>query len=228
MSQIEELRRLAARKMFHVAFVALLALPFVVGIPLETYTAILAFIGGVVYSIQVRQPAVWEQLREDFFKTLEDVFTRLEQLLPLDKPGVREQYAKAVRQFEELVLMAERDYEKRHGYLGILMGAVGFLIAESIFGRGHLLPALISLGVYDAVSAVAGTAMGGRRIGKVSLWGTTAGALANILALVAAGAPVGAALLITAMVVLADVVSPEDNLTIPVAAAAGSYLYHLL
>ncbi|MEM4792597.1 MAG: phosphatidate cytidylyltransferase, partial [Pyrobaculum sp.] len=38
----------------------------------------------------------------------------------------------------------------------------------------------------------------------------------------------GAALLITALVVLADVVSPEDNLTIPVAAAAGSYLYHLL
>lgn len=229
MSRLEEIRKLVARKIFHIGFVALLAVPFLINTPPELYIAVLTFIGGLLYSIQVRQPIIWEELRQDFFKTLEEAFNRLEQVLPLDRPGIREQYQKAVKQFEELVTLAERDYEKRHGYLGILMGAVGFLIAAVLFGRGHLTAALVSMAVYDAVSAVAGTALGGRRlIGKLTLWGTVTGAVSNTIALALMGTPLPAAFLITAFVIIADAASPEDNLTIPVAAAAGSYLYHLL
>jgi dolichol kinase len=229
MDRLGELRSLFARKFFHVAFVALLAVPFFVEIPAEWYLAALTFVGGVVYSIQVRQPSAWEEFRENFFRSLEEVFNRLEDLLPLDKPLLKTQYQNAVRQLEEMILAAERDYEKRYGYLGILMGAVGFLVAVAIFGKAHLLASVVSMAVYDAVSAVVGTLLQGWRIaGKLTLWGTGAGALSNVLALVAVGYSAFSALLITAFVVLADALSPEDNLTIPPAAAAASYLSGLL
>jgi len=223
-----ELRSLFARKFFHVIFVALLAAPLFVEVPAELYIAALTLVGGFVYSIQVRQPLVWEEFRQNFFRSLEEAFTRLEELLPLEKPLLRSQYQAAVRQLEELILAAERDYEKRHGYLGILMGAVGFLVAVAIFGKAHLLASVVSMAVYDAVSAVMGTLHPGRKMGKLSLWGTGAGAFANLLALMAVGYSAAASLLITAFVVLADALSPEDNLTIPPAAAATSYLSALL
>jgi len=223
-----ELRSLFARKFFHVTFVALLAVPFFVEIPAEWYLAALTFAAGVVYSIQVRQPSVWEEFRENFFRSLEEVFNRLEGLLPLDKPLLKSQYQNAVRLLEELISAAERDYEKRYGYLGVLMGAVGFLVAISVFGKAHLLASIVSMAVYDAVSAVVGTLHPGRKIGKLSLWGTAAGAFFNLLALIAVGYSAVAALLITAFVVIADALSPEDNLTIPLAAATASYLSALL
>ena len=228
MDRLGELRSLFARKFFHVAFVALLAVPFFVDIPAEWYFAALTFVGGVVYSIQVRQPSAWEEFREYFFKSLEEVFDRLEDLLPLDKPLLKTQYQNAVRQLEELISAAERDYEKRYGYLGVLMGAVGFLVAVAVFGKAHLLASVVSMAVYDAASAVVGTLYPGRKIGKLSLWGTGAGVFFNLLALMAVGYSAAASLLITAFVVLADALSPEDNLTIPPAAAVASYLSALL
>lgn len=228
MDRLGELRSLFARKFFHVAFVALLAVPFFVEIPAEWYIAALTFVGGFVYSIQVRQPSAWEEFRENFFRSLEEVFDRLEDLLPLDKPLLKTQYQNAVRQLEELILAAERDYEKRYGYLGVLMGAVGFLVAVAVFGKTHLLASVVSMAVYDAASAVVGTLHPGRKMGKLSLWGTVAGAFFNLLALMAVGYSAVAALLITAFVVIADALSPEDNLTIPPAAAAASYLSALL
>ncbi|MFN3803770.1 MAG: phosphatidate cytidylyltransferase [Pyrobaculum sp.] len=225
----EELYRLLARKSFHVLFVALVAVPLLTEIPLEVYLSLLAFISGVLYSIQVRQPALWEEFRQNFFKSLEDVFNRLEHLLPLDKPELKSQYQRALRQIEELITAAERDYEKRHGYLGIIMGALGFLSALVLFGREHFPASVISLAVYDSVSAVVGTALRGRPVaGKATLPGTLAGAAANTLVLTAAGYPLEASLLITTLVIIADLVSPEDNLTIPLAAAGGSYLYKFL
>lgn len=223
MSAWDEVRRLLARKLFHVLFAALMVVPFVYNVPFEYYVTSLVIISGLVYSIQVRQPATWRELRQNFFKTFEEIFERLEQLLPLDKPELRSQYFKTLRQLEELIESAERDYEKRHGYLGILMGAVGFLAAYVMFGKGPLLASIISMAVYDAVSAIAGTVVKSRRAGKISVSGTLLGFFANILALIAVGFSPPSALLITALVVLADAFSPEDNLTIPIAAAAGAY-----
>lgn len=228
-SRLENLRNLAARKIFHIGFVALLSVPFISDISPELYIATLTFIGSLLYSIQVRQPSVWEEWRQNFFKALEDAFGRLEQLLPLDKPQLRDQYLKAIKQFEELVFLAERDHERRHGYLGIPMGAVGFLTALVLFGKQHLLASLVSMAVYDAASAVAGSALGGRKfLGKLTTWGTAVGALLNTAALMSLGYSPLASALITAFVVAADVVSPEDNLTIPLAAAAGSYISYYL
>ncbi|ACB40845.1 phosphatidate cytidylyltransferase [Pyrobaculum neutrophilum] len=229
MSKIQELKALLARKLFHVVFVALVAVPLFVQIPPEPYIALLALASGVLYSLQIKEPYAWEELRQNFFKTLEELFARLEALLPLDKPELKTQYQNALRQLELLISMAERDYERRHGYLGILMGSLGFLIATAAFGPRHLPAAVVSMAVYDAVSAVAGTIFGGRRIfGKLTTWGTLLGYLANTAALVAVGMPLLHALAVTAMVVAADALSHEDNLTIPVAAAGGSYLLSLL
>ncbi|ABL87912.1 conserved hypothetical protein [Pyrobaculum islandicum DSM 4184] len=229
MSKFSELRALLARKIFHVIFVLLLAVPVFAQIPAEPYIAFLAFVSGIVYSIQVKKPYMWEEFRQNFFRTIEEIFDRLEILLPLDKPELKTQYQNAVRQLEQLIVTAERDYEKRHGYLGILMGAVGFLITLTIFGSSHITVSLVSMAVYDAISAIAGTVFGGKRaLGKLTIWGTFSGAICNILALTAVGVPPLKATVITIFVVIADALSYEDNLTIPIAAAAGSYLCDLL
>ncbi|MEM0369577.1 MAG: SEC59/DGK1/VTE5 family protein [Pyrobaculum sp.] len=223
------LRSLIARKIFHIAFVLLLAVPFFTNISIHIYIAILTFFSGFIYSIQVRNPSMWKEIRQNFFKTIEDVFTRLEALLPVERLELRAQYQKVLKQLEELIDTVERDYERRHGYLGVLMGAVGFTVALIIFGPAHLPASIVSMAVYDAVSAIAGATIGGRKIlGKATVSGTAAGSVLNIATLTLVGYTIEGAILITLFVVIADVLTPEDNLTIPPAAAAGSYLSLLL
>ncbi len=227
MSHLSELRRLLARKIFHITFVALVAIPLFVNIPIDIYIASLAAVSGFLYSIQVRQPTLWNEVRQNLLKSLEELLERLDRFIPLDKPEL--QYQKFVKQIEEFIALAERDYEKRHGYLGIVMGALGFLSSITLFGPVHFIAAIVSLIVYDAVSAIVGVGVGGRRLfGRVTIWGTAAGSVANALALIIVGYPPLASLLITLLVMAADVFGVEDNLTIPLAAAAGSFLYSLM
>lgn len=53
----------------------------------------------------------------------------------MERLELRAQYQKVLKQLEELIDTVERDYERRHGYLGVLMGAVGFTVALIILGR---------------------------------------------------------------------------------------------
>lgn len=227
-SGLEALRALAARKALHVIFVLLMAIPLLVEMQTELYVAALTLASAVLYTVQVRRPRAWEEFKRGLFRALEDFFGKLESAVQ-DRRGLGAHYHRVVRQLESLITAAERDYEKRHGYLGVVMGAAGFLVSLTLFGRAHLFASVISMAVYDAVSAVAGALLGGRRVlNKITLWGTALGAAANTAALIALGAAPLKALIIVILVILADALSPEDNLTIPVAAAAGSYIYDIL
>lgn len=222
---MRDIKPLVARKAVHVVFVALVALPLLLPVPMEAALSLLLVAAGFVYSVQVKEPARWAEFRQGIFRSLEEFADALEAIPPLDRPELRERYLKAVRELEAVVDAAERDYEKRGGYLGALMGILGFTAAYLLFGAAHLPPALVSMAVYDAVSAVAGSLAGGPRWrGRVSPAGTLAGAAANVAALAALGYGLPAAAAITALVVAADLVSVEDNLLIPLAAAGGSYL----
>lgn len=222
---MQDIRPLVARKAVHVAFLALMALPFLLPIPMEVALSLLLVVAGFVYSVQVKEPARWAEFRQGIFRSLEEFADALEAIPPLDRPELRERYVKAVKELEAVMGAAERDYERRGGYLGVLMGIAGFTAAYLLFGVRHLPPALVSMAVYDAVSAIAGSALGGPRWrGRISPAGTLAGAVANVAALFALGYGPLAAAAITALVVLADLVSVEDNLLIPLAAAGGSYL----
>nr|KJR73680.1 MAG: phosphatidate cytidylyltransferase [Thermoproteus sp. AZ2] len=225
-----ELRALLVRKAFHIAGAVLLAVPLFVKVPVPLYYSALALVAGVFYSIQVKRPRLLIELRRNIFDSLEDMFESLDRLVPVGRADLKTQYDAALLAIEKAIEAAERDYEKRGGYLGLLMGAVGILIAYDLFGIAHLFPAIVGLAVYDVFSALVGSAIGRHKLpGADATWeGVAGGAAPTFLALALAGYGPGQALLILAAIALAEAYGVEDNLAIPIAASAAAYLASLI
>jgi dolichol kinase len=225
-----DIRGLLVRKSFHIAGAVLLAVPLFVKVEPSLYYAALALIAGIFYSIQVKRPQMLLDLRRDIFESLEDVFESLDKLVPVGRADLKVQYDALLDSIEKAIEAAERDYEKRGGYLGLLMGAVGILISYNIFGPTGLLPAVVGLAVYDSFSALVGTAMGRHRLPAVdaTVEGMLGGAVPTFAVLIAAGYGPLASLVITAFVAAAEAYGIEDNLTIPIAAAAAAYIMSLV
>lgn len=221
-----DLRGLLVRKAFHIVGAILLAIPFFVEVNPPFYYAILALAAGAFYSIQVKRPQLLVDLRQEIFKSLESVFDSLDKLVPVGRADLKVQYDELLYSIERAIEAAERDYEKRGGYLGLLMGAVGILVAYNIFGPAYLLPAVVGLAVYDVFSALVGMVFGKHKLPgtNATVEGILGGFAPTFVVLAAVGYRPWAALLITAFVVVAEAYGVEDNLAIPIAAAAAAYL----
>ncbi len=225
-----DLKGLLVRKAFHIAGAILLAIPLFVEVRPTIYYAILALAAGAFYSIQVKRPQLLLDLRRDIFKSLQNVFDSLDKLVPVGRADLKAQYNELLYSIERAIEAAERDYERRGGYLGLLMGAVGVLIAYNIFGPMSLLPAVVGLAVYDVFSALVGTAFGRHRLPgtNATAEGIIGGSAPTLAVLLAAGYKPWAAMLITAFVIVAEAYGVEDNLAIPIAAAGAAYLAALI
>ncbi|MBP1449922.1 MAG: phosphatidate cytidylyltransferase [Thermoproteus sp.] len=221
-----DLRGLLVRKIFHITGAILLAVPFISNVPIAPYYSLLALAAGVFYSVQVKMPKLLVNLRLNIFKNLEEMFINLDKLVPVSRVDLKIQYDAALAAIERALESAERDYEKRGGYLGLLMGAVGILISYNVFGPSYLLPAVLGLAVYDTFSALVGAAVGRHRLPatEATIEGAIGGGAPTFLALAIAGYSPLAALLILAAIVLAEAYGVEDNLAIPLAASAAAYL----
>ncbi|MFP3250520.1 MAG: phosphatidate cytidylyltransferase [Thermoproteus sp.] len=221
-----DIRGLLVRKSFHVAGAVLLAVPLFARIEPAVYYAALALAAGFLYSIQVKRPQILLDLRRDVFKSLEDVFASLDKLVPVGRADLKVQYDALLGSIERAIEAAERDYEKRGGYLGLLMGAVGVLISYNIFGPVGLLPAVVGLAVYDSFSALVGSVLGRHRLPAVdaTVEGMLGGAVPTLAVFIAAGYGPLTSLVITAFVAVAEAYGVEDNLAIPLAAAAAAYM----
>lgn len=223
---VMDLRGLLIRKAFHIIGAILLAVPFFVEVRPPLYYAVLALVAGTFYSIQIKRPQLLLDLRQNIFKSLEDVFNSLDKLVPVGRADLKTQYDALLVSIEKAIEAAERDYEKRGGYLGLLMGAVGVLVAYNIFGARSLLPAVVGLAVYDVFSALVGMALGRRKLPgtNATVEGVLGGSAPTLAVLIAVGYKPWAALLITAFIIIAEAYGVEDNLAIPIAAAAAAYL----
>jgi Dolichol kinase len=106
------------------------------------------------------------------------------------------------------------------------VGAVGVLISYDIFGSVGLLPAVVGLAVYDSFSALVGSALGRHRLPAVdaTVEGMLGGAVPTLAVFIAAGYGPLTSLVITAFVAVAEAYGVEDNLAIPLAAAAAAYM----
>lgn len=230
MSRFRELRALAYRKLMHILLSILLIIPYIVdleiyGISAVEYYVILTVIASLVYSAQVKRPIITVVLMDTVSNARKAILQQLSKVpdLPVPLESLNDGLTRLEQSFREIMSDIERDYERRSGYLGILMGMVGILTSQIVAGN-HALYGLLSLMIYDTVSAIAGTLLGHVKLpySNATMEGLLVGvgALALILFLITNN-PV-AAIAISIIAALAEAYGIEDNLTIPITVSLAS------
>jgi len=229
------------RKLVHVALALLLLLPlsswyeqltvragFKGDAALSTYVLLLVA-ALFVSTLRVRKP----ELRESILKISKDarrlVLQHVKSLGPLHEVvnGIEQALDRAEQGFFALVDAVERDYEKRYGYVAAICAVASVLASYALFGPAATARGILALAVVDPLASVLTLLIGGRKILKHNPLSVAASALAFAAALLAAGERPLRALLLGAAVSLIELISPEDNLTLPLGTAVLSYLLEL-
>jgi dolichol kinase len=225
LGRIEQLKAVALRKLIHVVLSVFLIIPFIIdlsnyGLTNTLYFTVIALGASIIYAVQVKRPiitlviidaitsvrkSILQQLSKSpigsviFLETVEDGLIRLE------------------KTFKDLLETVERDYERRSGYLGILMGAIGVLLSQLLVGN-YVIYGIMSLIIYDTMSALGGVLMGRVKLpfSNATMEGALIGmaSLALVLYLIT-GRLIGT-LAITVTAALAEAYGIEDNLAIPI------------
>jgi len=222
---LADIRPIAFRKGVHVALGLLLLIPYLVCLDWNTtklYYAILTTTFSIIYAIQIRQPSLIEDMPRRVLEGQREVLKQLISIFPIE---TKSQLENEMRRFEAMILdlikRAQREYERRGGYLGILLGGFAVYIVASLFNSKITLVAIITVIVYDTFSAIFGLTIGRRKLprSKATLEGCLGGVAVNTAALNLIGVPLLCSLAISFVAAIAEAYSPEDNLTIPLSAA---------
>jgi len=112
---------------------------------------------------------------------------------------------------EQQIELLERDYEKREGYVGLLYGIIGG-VTSLLLSPCHALYGLLAIAVVDPAASLSNLAIGREK----SLAGDALAALAYSLLLLSLSTPAVGSVVLSLVAALAEYLSPEDNLTIPV------------
>ncbi|WP_054849771.1 hypothetical protein [Vulcanisaeta sp. JCM 14467] len=129
---------MALRKLIHVVLSVFLIIPFIVnlnayGISTTLYFALIALGVSVIYVIQVKRPIITIVLLDALTSARRSILQQITKspigsAIPIDT--LDDGLMRLERTVKELLESVERDYERRGGYLGILMGAIGVLISS--------------------------------------------------------------------------------------------------
>lgn len=212
------------RKVVHVLLSTVLLLPYLVdlskyGLTPLLYYSLAATGASLVYAAQIRRPMLTQALldallnaRQVFFQQLEKYPRNVKEQVDALNEGLN----KLEVSIREFVNSVERDYERRGGYLGMLMGAIGVLLADILAGN-YVVYGVLSVMVYDTMSAVGGVALGRVRIPftNSTLEGTLVGMACLALLLFLLTGALGSALFIPATAAVTEMIGIEDNLSIP-------------
>jgi dolichol kinase len=230
-----------ARKLLHAALAPLLLVPlspwygqvatsagFGGDAALSTY-ALLLVAALFVSTLRVRKPELRDSILRISREARRVVLQHVKSLGPLHEvvEGIEQALDRAEQGFFALVDAVERDYEKRYGYVAAICAVASVLASYALFGPAATARGILALAVVDPVASLLTLYLGGRRILKHNPVSVAASALAFSAALLAAGERPLRALLLGAAASLIELVSPEDNLTLPLGAAALSYLLEL-
>jgi dolichol kinase len=230
-----------ARKLLHVVLALLLLVPlspwygqvatsagFGGDAALSTY-ALLLVAALFVSTLRVRKPELRDSILRISREARRVVLQHVKSLGPLHEvvDGIEQALDRAEQGFFALVDAVERDYEKRYGYVAAICAVASVLASYALFGPAATARGILALAVVDPVASLLTLYLGGRRILKHNPVSVAASALAFSAALLAAGERPLRALLLGAAASLIELVSPEDNLTLPLGTAALSYLLEL-
>nr|WP_245522491.1 phosphatidate cytidylyltransferase [Vulcanisaeta distributa] len=225
MSRIEQLKAMALRKLIHVALSIFLIIPFIVnlktyGISTTLYFTLITLGVSVIYVIQVKRPIITIVLLDALTSARRSILQQITKspigsAIPIDT--LDDGLMKLEKTVKELLESVERDYERRGGYLGILMGAIGVLISQLLTGN-YVIYGIMSVIVYDTMSAIGGILLGRVRLpfSNATMEGTLVGmaSLATVLFLFT-NQLIGS-LAVTVVAALAEAYGMEDNLAIPI------------
>ncbi len=237
-SILQDKRKLGTviRKIIHLIFTVPLLLPFIAPlsehIAITTYYVILTICAGFIYVMYMKRHRLHVQFRDriDIIRTQLSRLTATGHYSPTTKmislplEHIQSAIMRVEAKLREIIELAERDYERKYGYIGILMGTVGVLCSYLMF-RDYALYGILGLAVYDTVSAVAGAIIGRRRIPLTEH--TVEGCLIAItvftLVLVMLGVSPPDSLILALTAMVAELFGIEDNLAIPLAVSAVAY-----
>jgi len=230
-----------ARKLLHVTLALLLLLPlspwygqaaasagFEGDAALSTY-ALLLVAALFVSTLRVRKPELRDSILRISREARKLVLQHVKSLGPLHEvlEGVEQALDRAEQGFFALVDAVERDYEKRYGYVAAICAVASVLASYALFGPAATARGILALAIVDPLASVLTLLLGGRKILKHNPFSVAVSALALSAALAAAGEKPSRALLLGAAASFIELVSPEDNLTLPLGMAALAYLLEL-
>ena len=226
MSRIEQLRAMALRKLIHVVLSVFLIIPFIVnlkayGISTTLYFTLITLGVSVIYIIQVKRPIITIVLLDALTSARRSILQQITKspigsAIPIDT--LDDGLMRLERTVKELLESVERDYERRGGYLGILMGAIGVLISQLLTGN-YVIYGIISVIVYDTMSAIGGVLLGRVKLpfSNATMEGSLIGMMSLAIILFLFTNQLIGSLAITVVAALAEAYGLEDNLAIPVA-----------
>ncbi|WP_054854714.1 hypothetical protein [Vulcanisaeta sp. JCM 16161] len=225
LSRIEQLKAMALRKLIHVVLSVFLIIPFIInlnayGISTTLYFTLIALGVSVIYVIQVKRPIITIVLLDALTSARRSILQQITKspigsAIPIDT--LDDGLMRLEKTVKELLESVERDYERRGGYLGILMGAIGVLISQLLTGN-YVIYGIISVIVYDTMSAIGGVLLGRVRLpfSNATMEGALVGMASLAIVLSLLTNQVIGSLAITVVAALAEAYGMEDNLAIPV------------
>jgi len=236
-------RKTIRRKLVHITLALMLLIPltpaFVEGgarlmsdpylVPLITYV-VLAIGAAFVNSLQIKMP----HYREWFLSTFRDLRKRyMSQLRQVASKSGSDVLAKQLSELDKLfdrvedrltklISELERDYEKRYGYVAITFALLSIALSYALYGP-IVAYGILALAVVDGLTAILTKLLPRPRVIKHSApsLSITFAVFAAILACI--GCPPALALALSAIAVVVEVLSPEDNLTLPIIVATAAY-----
>jgi len=223
------------RKAIHLLFTLPLLLPFLAPVSdymsISTYYSILMIVAGFIYVTYFKRYRLHVQFREridsirlQLSRLTIGAHTQTARVISIPLEHIQSAIMRIEAKLREIIELAERDYERKYGYIGILMGGIGVACSYFMF-RSYALYGILGLAVYDTVSAIVGAIAGKRRIPMTEH--TVEGCLAAVavftvvLTLLRVDILHAVALSVTAMI--AELFGIEDNLAIPLAVSAVAY-----
>jgi len=237
LSRINRLKSLLYRKLIHLLLSLLLIVPLFTGLSsIDTqlyYTVILIGV-SLLYIYQVKKPLISVVIRDALEDARHNVRANILKMTEaLNATIVKELLVSMDRleyMFSEFVRSIERDYERKWGYLGVLMGVVG-VYASFVITGDYAYYGVLALIFYDTSSALFGTLIGRVRMpySNTTIEGILMGTLVFSLVLAALiGISYLPILYLTGIALgVAESYSGEDNLTIPIVASLMAYLFKL-
>ncbi len=225
MGRIEQLKAMALRKLIHVTLSVFLIIPFIVnletyGISTTLYFTLIVLGVSVIYVIQVKRPIITVVLLDALTSARRSILQQvikspIGSAIPIDT--LDDGLMRLEKTVKELLESVERDYERRGGYLGILMGAIGVLISQLLTGN-YVIYGIISVIVYDTMSAIGGVLLGRVRLpfSNATMEGALVGMASLAIVLFLFTNQLINSLAITVVAALAEAYGMEDNLAIPV------------
>lgn len=218
------------RKIVHIILSIFILLPFIIEIPIPTssYYGLGLFLAAILNSFAVKGIQVKEDI-QSLKEIMKSIFSSLEH--ELGEPV--KIFEESIEKIEKFVLtqieFLERDYERKEGYVGLLYGMIGVSVSSLLF-PGHVIYGVFALMIVDPLSGLIGLVIGKKR--TPPFHGTIEGSIVSFIAYTLflntfLGIDLLRASFIALSACLAEILSIEDNLTIPFVASLVAYLLQL-